>query len=216
MRKLECVGHVQKRLGTRLRKLKTSLKKVKLSDGKAIGGQNRLTDSEIDNLQRYYGLAIRRNLADVKSMQDAVWATYFHKLSSDDNPQHDLCPNEEGTLCKFNKSKATNTPFYHTKSLPGAVMVAIKAIYEDRAQEKLLERCLHGKTQNPNECFNKCIWKRVPKTDFFSLNTLHLGVLDAVICFNEGSIAKVNVLQRMGITPGKFLVDNRSAQNPKG
>lgn len=81
MRKLECVGQVQKRLGTRLRKLKTSLKKVKLSDGKAIGGQNRMTDFEIDNLQRYYGLAIRRNLADVKSMQDAVWATYFHKLT---------------------------------------------------------------------------------------------------------------------------------------
>lgn len=90
MGKLECVGHVQKRLGTRLRKLKTSFKKVKLSDGKAIGGQNRLTDSEIDNLQRYYGLAIRRNSADVKSMQDAVWATYFHKLSSEDNPQHDF------------------------------------------------------------------------------------------------------------------------------
>lgn len=74
-------------------------------------------------------------------------------------------------------------------------MVAIKPIYEDLTQEKLLERCLHGKTQNPNESFNNCIWKRVPKTDFVSLNTLHLGVLDAVICFNEGSIAKVNVLQ---------------------
>ena len=32
--KLECVGHVQKRLGTRLRKLRNDLKGQKLEDGK--------------------------------------------------------------------------------------------------------------------------------------------------------------------------------------
>ncbi len=56
--KKECVGHVQKRLGTRLRKLKDSLKKQKLADGKPIGGRNRLTDKTVDTLQNYYGLAI--------------------------------------------------------------------------------------------------------------------------------------------------------------
>ena len=50
---LECVGHVQKRMGTRLRKLK---KKVK-----NIGGKAKHTDAMIDRLQCYYGIAIRRN-----------------------------------------------------------------------------------------------------------------------------------------------------------
>jgi hypothetical protein len=207
IKKLECVGHIQKRLGTRLRNLKKSLKKVKLSDGRPIGGIGRLTDAEIDNLQRYYGLAIRRNLSDVESMENAVWATYLHKMSTDDNAQHHLCPEGNESWCKYNKYKDNNISYHHTKSLPMAVMLEIEPIYEDLTQQKLLERCLHGRTQNPNESFNNCIWRRIPKTDFVSLKTMELGVRDAVICFNEGSIAKVHVLLAMGITPGKFMVE---------
>lgn len=36
--KLEYVDHVQKRMGSRLRKLKTQMQKTKLSDRKTIGG----------------------------------------------------------------------------------------------------------------------------------------------------------------------------------
>ena len=39
--KLECVGHVQKRLGSALRKLKQSKGNSKLSDGKTIGGKGK-------------------------------------------------------------------------------------------------------------------------------------------------------------------------------
>lgn len=59
--KLECVGHIQKGLGTRLRNSKASKKGIKLSDGKVLGDRGRLTDVEIDNLQRNYGLVIRKN-----------------------------------------------------------------------------------------------------------------------------------------------------------
>ena len=52
--KKECVGHVQKRLRTRLRKLKSSYTKRKLSDSKSIGGRGRLTDKMIDTMQNYY------------------------------------------------------------------------------------------------------------------------------------------------------------------
>lgn len=37
--KLECIGHVQKRMGSRLRKLKQKFKGQKLSDGKPLGGK---------------------------------------------------------------------------------------------------------------------------------------------------------------------------------
>ena len=39
IKKLECVGHVQKRLGTALRKLKTTKSRTPLADGKSIGGR---------------------------------------------------------------------------------------------------------------------------------------------------------------------------------
>ncbi|GFS69848.1 uncharacterized protein TNCV_3101561 [Trichonephila clavipes] len=59
--KVECVGHIQKRMGARLRKLKTMNRGKKLSDGKSISGKNRLTDKFIDTITTYYGNAIRQN-----------------------------------------------------------------------------------------------------------------------------------------------------------
>ncbi|GFV81567.1 transposable element Tcb1 transposase [Trichonephila clavipes] len=73
IQKIECVGHVQKRMGTRLRKLKLVYSKKKLSDGN-IGGKGRLTDSLIDKLTHYYGNAIRCNSTSVKEMRKAIWA----------------------------------------------------------------------------------------------------------------------------------------------
>ncbi|GFW55616.1 uncharacterized protein TNCV_120001 [Trichonephila clavipes] len=46
--KLECVGHVQKRMGTRLRNILKTSKGIKLSDGKNISGCGRLTLKEVD------------------------------------------------------------------------------------------------------------------------------------------------------------------------
>ncbi|GFX84412.1 uncharacterized protein TNCV_4135221 [Trichonephila clavipes] len=43
--KYECIGHVQKRVGARLRKLK--------SKNKNLSGKGKLTDSFIDRLQNY-------------------------------------------------------------------------------------------------------------------------------------------------------------------
>lgn len=57
-------------------------------------GANRV---EIDNLQIFYGLAIRRNTTYVQKTQDAVWATFYHRLSTDISPQHDRCPSDEDT-----------------------------------------------------------------------------------------------------------------------
>ena len=41
--KLECVGHVKKRMGSRLRSPKKRLGKTQLDDGKSLGGRRRLT-----------------------------------------------------------------------------------------------------------------------------------------------------------------------------
>lgn len=51
--KEERVGHVQKRMYTRLKTLKDNNKKILLSDGKKLGGKNRLTGSVINQLCVY-------------------------------------------------------------------------------------------------------------------------------------------------------------------
>lgn len=53
--KMECIGHVQKRVGSRLRKLKNAKKAVNLIDSKGVSGKGRLTDGKIDLLQNSYG-----------------------------------------------------------------------------------------------------------------------------------------------------------------
>ncbi|GFV68973.1 uncharacterized protein TNCV_3247471 [Trichonephila clavipes] len=102
--KLECIGHVMKRMGKRLRRLKAQLKGQILSDGKFLSGKNRLTEHEIDNLQSYYGSSIRRNHSSVQNMRQAIWAIFLHKLSTDEYPQHGFCPIGEDSWCGFKKA----------------------------------------------------------------------------------------------------------------
>lgn len=70
--KLECIGHIQKRVGGRLRRLVKDYKGRKLDDGKSIGGRGRLSQKEIDSLQVYYGKAIRENNSSVDDMRKAI------------------------------------------------------------------------------------------------------------------------------------------------
>ena len=63
--KSDCICHIQKRMGSALRKIKKDYGKKKLPDGHTIGGAGRLTAQLCDDFQRYYGLAIRNNLGDL-------------------------------------------------------------------------------------------------------------------------------------------------------
>ncbi|GFU47215.1 uncharacterized protein TNCV_3000221 [Trichonephila clavipes] len=119
--KLECIGHVMKRMGTRLRRLKAQLKGQILSD------------------------AIRRNHSSVQNMRQAIWAIFLHKLSTDEYPQHGFCPIGEDSWCGFKRLK-------------------------------------------------------------HQIETLSLGVYDAVCSFNDGNVSKLKMLQKMGVEPGEFSV----------
>ncbi|GFU69853.1 uncharacterized protein TNCV_112721 [Trichonephila clavipes] len=60
-KKFECIGHIQKRIGSRLRKLKLKQK--------GLAGRGKLTDSFMGKLQNYYGSAIRSNVNNIEKMQ---------------------------------------------------------------------------------------------------------------------------------------------------
>ncbi|EFN64887.1 hypothetical protein EAG_02546, partial [Camponotus floridanus] len=75
IKKKECIDHVQKRMGNRLRNLKKQVK--------GLGGKGKLTAKLIDQLTIYYGLAIRRNCDSIENMKNEIWATLFHKISTD-------------------------------------------------------------------------------------------------------------------------------------
>ena len=201
--KKECVGHVQKRVGSRLRKLKQNTGKKKLSDGKTLGGKGRLTDKEIDNLQLYYGLAIRRNVGDLNGMKESIRAILRHKGSTDENFDHSLCPSGKDSWCGWQKDKASGTCDYkHKHSLPPAVIEAVTPVFDDLCKDELLEKCLDGFTQNACESFNALIWKRCPKEVYSGRNTVSTAVSLAVGHFNDGTFSIINILTKLGIEAG--------------
>ena len=53
--KLDCVGHVQKRMGTGLRALVNKSRGQKLVNGRRLQGKGRLTKKRTDDYQTYYG-----------------------------------------------------------------------------------------------------------------------------------------------------------------
>ena len=127
--KMDCVGHVQKRMGTALRNLKVKCRGKKLADGKTIGGTGRLTDKVINSLQNYYGDAIRRNKGDVQAMMTDVQATLLHSNSTNEQPRHHLCPVGPDSWCKWQVAQATGTVCDHKEPLPDAIVQLLRPIY---------------------------------------------------------------------------------------
>ena len=78
VQKLEFVGHFQKYVGARLRKLKSE-NKGKLSDGKLLSGKDRLTEKVINKLQNYFGIAIRQSTGTtVFELKKAIGVVLYH------------------------------------------------------------------------------------------------------------------------------------------
>ena len=91
----------------------------------------------------------------------------------------------------------TEQPTYESKiNLPQAVFDVINPIFShtDLGSDVLRSKCLHGLTQNPNESFNQCIWKKAPKETFVSRISLEVSVASAVLDFNDGGNGILNVI----------------------
>ena len=50
-------------------------------------------------------------------------------------------------------------------------------ILRDLSNETLLDKCLHGYSQNDNEAINSFIWKKFPKAVFVSKKVLEIAVV---------------------------------------
>ena len=98
--KKECIGHVQKRVGTRLRKLKKTEKHL---------GKLGLVDHVIDRLQNYFGMAVRSNVGDIVKMKKAIYAAWCHVCSSEKRNYHVHCPAGADSWCTYQLDIANKT-----------------------------------------------------------------------------------------------------------
>ena len=110
----ECIGHVQKRVGARLRTYKMNYKGINLADHKRLCGVDRLTNKIMNTLQNYYGMVIRSNIGNLYQMKKGIAALLYYcseSLDINDKPdneaRHQYCPRGKDSLCKYHSDKFT-------------------------------------------------------------------------------------------------------------
>ncbi|XP_077539636.1 uncharacterized protein LOC144152274 [Haemaphysalis longicornis] len=188
-------------MGTTLRNL---LAKGTGSASERLGGKGRLTGDLVTKLSSYYGWALKSHSGDVRAMHKAVMATYHHITSNDTVSNHSLCPPGPDSWCRQNAAKAKGEPTpKHRYNLPPHVCEALLPVYKRLSDEKLLQRCLQGKTQNSNESLHSMIWALAPKEKHASLFTVQAAVAEAVLKFNAGNErASASILKQLDLNPG--------------
>ncbi|XP_070579536.1 uncharacterized protein [Ptychodera flava] len=188
IQKEECVGHIQKRMGTRLRRLVDQYKGQKLSDGKGLTGRGRLTRSLINSIQIFYGMALRNNKGNAKAMSESTKAIVAHYSSTYDNPKHDFCPKGGDSWCKYQSDLATGKCTYRPlkRPIPDAIVELLQPEIDALADEALLKNAEMCLTQNANESLHHVIWGLVPKEQNHGRLSLELRIAMGIAHFNSG------------------------------
>ena len=139
-KKLECIGHVQKRLGTRLRKIRSDMKSIKLADGNNISGKGRLIDRLINKMQNYFGMAIRQNLGQFYAMKKSVLAILWHFADIKNlDVRYQFCPRSAISWCKYQVDKISGLSKYNSKGvIPEVVKKEVEKIFINFSSDELL------------------------------------------------------------------------------
>ena len=187
--------------GNRLRKLE-----------KRVSGFKELTETMIDRLQNYFGIALRSNVITVEAMAGAILASLFHVASSSRRNLHTHC--EKGVIRQYQRDIANDTNMYKPgPGLPDNIISHVKPIYQDLVKPEVLKKCLHGKTQNLNESFNSMICERAPKYRYCGFDKLEFAVYDAVANFNDGRQATLYIFKMLNVDPGYNTLSACSSLN---
>jgi len=95
-----------------------------------------------------------------------IYASLFHNSMLDEKKRHQFCPPTKDSWCTWQKEIVEKgvTEFILKLSIPQAIFDVILPICKKLTNDNLLEKCLHGKTQNSNEAFHSLVWQRCPKT----------------------------------------------------
>ena len=152
-------------------------------------------------MQNYFGIALGSNVGNLAAMKSVRMASLYHIWGYQDN-----CPKCEHTWCQFQKDKQDNTNYYKSRvHLPVDVGKSILPIYQSLCNSEMSEKCLHGKTQNANESFNRMIWNRVPKATHVRLDALFVSVYHAIAHINNGEKAALDIMELLKNDPRYYM-----------
>lgn len=97
-------------------------------------------------------------MGNLPEMKKAIHASLTQCASSESCPLHDHCPASSTSWCKYQKDRANRIKLYkHEPGLRLELIAKLQPEYARLSEDSLLEKCLHGKTQNQNEVLNDMI-----------------------------------------------------------
>ncbi|XP_072163439.1 uncharacterized protein [Diadema setosum] len=216
--KLDCVGHVGKRMFNHLDKFRKSdshsqeFRKLLNKRGAGRGAgclHGNADEGTVGRLSKLYRTTIRKASKGIirnseekaratQDLQRAVLAILYHSCKVDDEIRHQYCPNDD--WCEYRKHGKMEDKDHH---LDGRLLEPLLPVFQRLSDESLLSRCLPGYTQNQNEAFNQLIWKRCPKHVWRTAKVVHIAVNMAVMAFNSGAeIGRHRLLQSLNLSMG--------------
>ena len=147
-----------------------NLNKSMQKDGISLGGRGMLTATMIKQLHSCYRRAIKQNAGDVSAMKKAIMATPYHITSTDDQPDHCFCPDDD--WCWYQNPKKSQG---HRPDLPKPMLQTLLPVYKRLSEDALPERCSRVSTQNANESLNGLIWRRCAKVQYCGHTSVQIG-----------------------------------------
>ncbi|XP_048578883.1 uncharacterized protein LOC125560699 isoform X1 [Nematostella vectensis] len=156
-----------------------------------------------------YGNTIRNNVKQgvlltdqrakaISNMKMEIMAGLYHSCKLPVKERLQFCP--VNSWCAYkNLTKTFKEKKHH---LDPVFVDSLKPTYVRLTSDALLERCLPGNTQNPNECLNSLVWLRCPKHRWFGRKRVEMAAVSAALHFSSEATAKNRVMELAGIPAG--------------
>ena len=200
VRKLDCVQHVGKCLGSRLEKISKSSKHA--ADGKSMtNGKHRLGKSARIHLRAYFTKALKQfarpgmlSAAEqdegTTALKRGILASLYHNLILDDEDRrHQYCPME--SWCSYKCGKQFQNKSHHIDQIFEPLLLPVYEYYTQRA---MLNKLLSGMTTNDLECFNSTLWTIIPKFKFHGKKRVEIAVMVSIIKQQRGQVGLLAVM----------------------
>ena len=110
---------------------------------------------------------------------------------------------ENGEAPSYLESKDKRKTYRWNDCLPEVFLELLQPTFMTLSESKLLERCIRGTTQNPNECLNSMVWVRCPKHKHHGVKVVRFAAASAAYHFHKGAICRMEIMGKLSI-PGSM------------
>ena len=188
---------------------------------------NHISVAMCAQIASYFRLAVQRNKNDISSIIRAINAIPLHLGASDENAatNHRYCPHCQNSLCQYQAAIFNDRTVLHHPNYPSQTAVdLIFSTFDDFKynNEEFIDTISDGITSNHNEAIHSILSQMFRKTEAVGMDTMKLGIILAVIRYNDGFPGAKRVFEMLGVSVGVHMsesfvqLDNRRILNSEG